>query len=73
LSFCLLSKILKVKIYTIIILPVVLYGCETWSLTVSEDHRFSVCENSVLRRGRKWQETGEDSIMRSFIIKILLG
>jgi hypothetical protein len=45
-----LSRNLKVKIYKSIILPVVLYGCETWSLTLREVHRLSVFENSVLRR-----------------------
>jgi hypothetical protein len=33
-----------------IILPVVLYGCETWSLTLKEEHRLRVSENRVLRR-----------------------
>jgi hypothetical protein len=33
-----------------IILPVVLYGCETWSLTLSEECRLGVFENKVLRR-----------------------
>jgi hypothetical protein len=46
----LLSRNLKVKIYRIIILPVVLYGCETWSLTLREEHRLLVFENRVLRR-----------------------
>jgi hypothetical protein len=46
----LLSKKLKIRIYRTIILPVVLYGCETWSLTLREEHRLSVFENSVLRR-----------------------
>jgi hypothetical protein len=40
----------KVRIYKTIILPVVLYGCETWSLTVREEHKLRVFENSVLRR-----------------------
>jgi hypothetical protein len=40
---------LKVKIYKTIILPVVLYGCETWSLTLREEHRRRVFENRVLR------------------------
>jgi hypothetical protein len=39
----------KVIIYKIIILPVVLYGCETWSLTVREEHKLRVFENRVLR------------------------
>jgi hypothetical protein len=46
----LLSKNIKIKIYITIILPVVLYGCETWSLTLREEHRLRVFENSVLRR-----------------------
>jgi hypothetical protein len=41
---------LKVKIYKTIILPVVLYGCETWSLTLREEHRLRVFENRLLRR-----------------------
>jgi hypothetical protein len=40
----------KIKIHKTIILPVVLYGCETWSLTLREEHRLRVFENSVLRR-----------------------
>jgi hypothetical protein len=40
----------KVKIYKTIILPIVLYGCETWSLTLREEHRLGVFENRVLRR-----------------------
>ena len=45
----LLSKNLKIKIYRTIILPMVLYGCETWSLTLREEHRLRVFENRVLR------------------------
>ena len=40
---------LKIKIYRTIILPVVLYGCETWSLTLREERRLRVFENRVLR------------------------
>ena len=50
LSSSLLSKTLKIKIYRTIILPVVLYGCETWSLTLREERRLRVFENRVLRR-----------------------
>ena len=50
LSSSLLSKNLKINIYRTIILPVVLYGCETWSLTLREEHRLMVFENRVLRR-----------------------
>jgi hypothetical protein len=50
LSSQLLSKNLKIRIYKTIILPVVLYGCETWSLTLRDEHRLGVFENRVLRR-----------------------
>jgi hypothetical protein len=40
----------KCRIYKTIIFPVVLYGCETWSLTLREEHRLRVFENRVLRR-----------------------
>ena len=49
-SSSLLSKKLKIKIYRTIILSVVLYGCETWSLTLREECRLRVFENRVLRR-----------------------
>jgi hypothetical protein len=51
LSSSLLSRGLKIKIYRTIILPVVLNGCETWSLTLREERRLRVFENRVLRRG----------------------
>jgi hypothetical protein len=41
---------MKVRIYKTIILPVVLYGCETWSLRVREEYKLRVFENRVLRR-----------------------
>jgi hypothetical protein len=50
LSSHLLSRNVKVKIYKTIILPFVLYGCETWSVTLREEHRLRVFENRVLRR-----------------------
>jgi hypothetical protein len=56
------SKNLKIRIYKTIILPVALYGCGTWSLTLREEHRLGVFENRVLRRtfGPKRDEvTGE--------------
>jgi hypothetical protein len=58
----LLSKNLKIKIYTTTILPVFLYGCETWSLTLREERTLRVFKNRVLRRifGPKGDEvTGE--------------
>ena len=62
LSSSLLSKNLKIKIYRNIILPVVLYGYETWLLTLREERRLRVFENWVLRKifGPKREEvTGE--------------
>jgi len=66
----LLSKTLRIKIYRTIILPVVLYGCETWSLTLMEERRLRVSENRVLRKvfGPKRDEVtgnGENYIRRS--------
>jgi hypothetical protein len=50
---------LKIKIYTTVILPVVLYGCETWSLTLREEHRLRVSEKRVFRIfGRKREGDG---------------
>jgi hypothetical protein len=66
------SKNLKIKIYRTIILPVVLYGCEAWSLTLREERRLRMCENRVLRRvfGPKRDEvTGE---WRNYIIRSLM-
>ena len=62
LSSRLLSKNLKIKIYRTIILPVVLYGCETWSLKLREERKLRVCENMVLRKifgPRRDEVTGE--------------
>jgi hypothetical protein len=46
------SKNLKIRIYKTIILPVVLYGCETWSPTLREEHRLRVFEEDI------WTEEG---------------
>jgi hypothetical protein len=62
LSSSLLSKNTKIKIYRTIILSVDLYGCETWSLILREDHRLRVFENRVLREifgPKKDEVTGE--------------
>ena len=62
LVFRLLSKNLKIKIYRTIILPVVLYGCETWSLILREETKLRLFENMVLRRifgPRRDEVTGE--------------
>ena len=50
LSFSFLSKNFKIKIYRTRIFPVVVYGYETWSLTLREERRLRVFENKVLRR-----------------------
>jgi hypothetical protein len=71
--FCLLvsyKKNLKIKIYKTVILPVVLYGCETWSLTFREEHRLRVFENRVLRKifgpkrvgDRSWRKLHNDEL-----------
>jgi hypothetical protein len=65
LSSSFLSKIVKNEIYRTLILPVVLYGCETWSHTLRKEHRLRVFENRVLRRilslsGTTQQGSGED-------------
>ena len=74
LSSRLLYKNLKIKIYKTITLPVVLYGCETWSITLREERRLRIFENRILRRifGPKRDENGEwsrvGSTMRNFIV-----
>jgi hypothetical protein len=64
-------KNFEIKIYRTIMVPLVLYGCETWHLTLWKKHRLSMFENRVLRRifgpWRRWLEAGEECIMGSFI------
>jgi hypothetical protein len=62
LSSRLLSKNTKIRVCRSIILPFVLYGCETWSLTLREEQRLRVFENRVLRRifGPKTDELTEE-------------
>ena len=50
LSYSLLPENIEIKIHRTIIMPVVLYGCETWSLTLREGRRLRAFENRVLRR-----------------------
>jgi hypothetical protein len=65
------SKNAKVRIYKIIILPVVLYRCESWSLILREEHRLRLFENRMLRRifGPKRDEVtggwGKNCVMNS--------
>jgi hypothetical protein len=68
LFYRLIPKNLKIKIYKTVILPVVLYGCETWSLTLREEHRLRVSENKVLRRifGPKREEDGSLRKLHSY-------
>jgi hypothetical protein len=65
----LISKNLKIKLYKTVILSVVLYGCETWSLTLGEEHRLRVFENRVLRsifgpkrEDRSWRKLHNDEL-----------
>ena len=72
----LLSKNLKIKIYRTIILPIVLYGCESWKMTLREERRLRVFDNMVLRRifgPRRDEVTGNggDCITRSLMICLL--
>jgi hypothetical protein len=78
----LLCRNVKVKIYKTTILPVILYGCKTWSLTLREEYRLRLFEDRVLRRifgSNRDEVTGEwrKLHMRSFIFcihpQILLG
>jgi hypothetical protein len=72
LSSRLLPRYVKVEIYKTIILLVVLYGCETWSLTLREEHRLRVFENRVIRRirwARHVARMGEDRK----VYKVLVG
>ena len=71
LSSSLLSKNINTQIYRTIILPVVLYGCETWSLTLREERRLMVFENRVLRGilgprrdevTREWRKLDNDEL-----------
>ena len=57
----LLFKNVEIKVYRTIILPVVLYGCETWGLTLWEERRLKVFENRVLRifGAKRYEVTGE--------------
>jgi hypothetical protein len=75
LSSRLISRNLKINMYKTVILPVVLYGCKTWSLSLGEEHRLRVFENSVLRKifGSKREEMdhGGNCIMMSFMACIL--
>jgi hypothetical protein len=73
-------KKLKIKVYKTVILPLVLYGCETWSL-FEEEHRLKVFENGVLRRifGPKreedgsWRKLHNDEFITSILRLILSG
>ena len=82
LSSSLLPKKLKIEIYRTIILPVVLYGCETWSLTLREERRLRVFENRVLRRvfGPKrdgvtgeWRKLHNEELSNLYSLRILCG
>ena len=83
LSPSLLSKNLKIKLYRTIILPVVLYGSKTWSLTFREERRLRMFENMVLRRifglerdeiiewGKQHNEELNDLYFASSIVRVI--
>ena len=82
LSSSLLSKNKKIKVYRIIILPVVLYGCDTWSVTLREERRPRACEKRVLRRifwpkrdeaRGEWRKLHDDELMISTRHPVLFG
>jgi hypothetical protein len=62
-------KNLKIKIHRTIILPVILYGCETWYLTLREERRLRVFENRVLRRIFGPRRKGVTGEWRSYIMR----
>jgi hypothetical protein len=69
-----LSRNVKIKIYETMILRVVSYGCETWSVTLKEEHRLRVFENRVLRRifaPKRDEVTGEWRKLHSEELRIL--
>jgi hypothetical protein len=62
------------RIYKTIILSLVLYGCETWSLTLKEEHRLGMFENRVLRRifgPKRDEENGKNGIIKSVMISTI--
>ena len=74
-------KNLNIKIYRTVVLPVVLYGCETWLLTLREERRLRVFENRVLRVfGPKrdgvtgeWRKLHNDELNDLYCLQILFG
>ena len=82
LSSRLLSKNLKIKIHRTLILPDVLYGCETWSLTLREERRLGVFENRVVRiifglkrdeLRREWRKLRNEELNDCTAHQILFG
>jgi hypothetical protein len=78
-SSCLISKNLNIKIYKTIILPVVLYGCKTWSLTLREEYRLRIFENRMLRifgpkreEERLWRKFHNDELHSLYSSSIIV-
>jgi hypothetical protein len=70
----------KIIIYKTVILPVVLYECETWSLTLGEEHRLRIFENKVFRifgpkreEDGSWRKLHNDELHNLYLHLILLG
>jgi len=77
----LLSKNIKIKVHRAIILSFALYGCETWSFTLREEHRVRVFDNRVLKRvfgpwrdeTREWRRLQNEELIICTPYKILFG
>jgi hypothetical protein len=74
-----LHKNLRIKIRKTIIFPVVLYGCETWSLILREEHRLRIFQNRVLRRifgpksdkvTRGWRKLHNEELHKLYSLQI---
>jgi hypothetical protein len=68
-----MSKNLKIKIYNMIILPAVLYGCETSSLTLRVEQRLRVFENRALRRMGEWRKLHNEELRDLYTLPSITG
>jgi hypothetical protein len=82
LSSSLLPKNIKIKMYRTTVLPIVLYGCGTWSLTLREERRLKIFENRVLRRifgpmrvavTGEWRKLHNEELNDQYALPILFG
>jgi hypothetical protein len=71
-TFCPLSKSIKIRIYKTIILPLVLNGCETWSLTLREEHRLRVLRRILVYEPKRDEVTGAGSLVFTILSELAL-